>query len=276
VTALARHGKIFSVLMSLTAGALAWPAALIVWGPGETSTGHSHHCVQLVMAMHGTFRIRARSGQTWMRCGAALVRPDSAHEVDARHVGVLIAFVDPESELGAALSERITGNILRVSASEVARWRVSLGRSGTPREALVARWARNEFLHGRRSPKVHPGVRLVLQYLRKEMGAFDDLSLPKLASIAGLSQSRFMHAFTESVGTPLRPYILWLRLQLASRELVAGTNITETAHRAGFSDGAHLSRTFRRMLGTTPSEIAQRTRASRGISLQQNDAIVRG
>jgi hypothetical protein len=84
-----------------------------------------------------------------MRCGAALVRPDSAHEVDARHVGVLIAFVDPDSELGAALSERITGNILRVSASEVARWRVSLGRSGTPREALVARWARNEFLHGK-------------------------------------------------------------------------------------------------------------------------------
>jgi AraC-like DNA-binding protein len=77
-----------------------------------------------------------------------------------------------------------------------------------------------------------------------------------------------MHAFTESVGTPLRPYILWLRLQLASSELVAGTDITEIAQRAGFSDGAHLTRTFRRMLGTTPSEIAQRTRASHGISLQ--------
>jgi AraC-like DNA-binding protein len=77
-----------------------------------------------------------------------------------------------------------------------------------------------------------------------------------------------MHAFTESVGTPLRPYILWLRLQLASSEPVAGTDITEIAQRAGFSDGAHLTRTLRRMLGTTPSEIAQRTRASHGISLQ--------
>jgi AraC-like DNA-binding protein len=205
-----------------------------------------------------------------MKCGAALVRPNAAHEVDARDVTVLIAFVEPESEFGAALSERIKGNISHVPASEVARWRASLGGSGALREALVARWARNELLHRRRSLKVHPGVKLVLQHLRKEIGSSDDLSLLNLASIAGLSQSRFMHAFTESVGTPLRPYILWLRLQLASRELVSGTNITETAHRAGFSDGAHLTRTFRRMLGTTPSEIAQRTRASHGISLQQN------
>jgi AraC-like DNA-binding protein len=102
--------------------------------------------------------------------------------------------------------------------------------------------------------------------LGKKVGSSDDLSLPKLTGIAGLSRSRFMHAFTESVGTPLRPYILWLRLQLASGQLAAGTNITEIAHRAGFSDGAHWTRTFRRMLGTTPSEIAQRT--SHGISLQ--------
>jgi len=159
---------------------------------------------------------------------------------------------------------------LRVPASEVARWRVSVGGEGGPSEGFVARWARNELLHRRRAPKVYPGVKLVLQYLREKIGVSGDLSLRKLASIAGLSQSRFMHAFTESVGTPLRHYILWLRLQLASRELAAGTSITETAHRAGFSDGAHLTRTFRRMMGTTPSEIAQRTRTSRGISVEQN------
>jgi hypothetical protein len=45
-----------------------------------------------------------------MMCGAVLVRPDAAHEVDARGVTVLIAFVDPESKLGAALSERIKPN----------------------------------------------------------------------------------------------------------------------------------------------------------------------
>src|SRR5437764_223248 len=108
------------------------------------------------------------------------------------------------------------------------------------------------------------------------IGVSDDLSLRKLASIAGLSRSRLMHAFTESVGTPLRPYILWLRLQLACRELAGGLNITETAHRAGFSDGAHLTRTFRRMMGTTPRAIAQRARASQGFPCNGIDIQRRG
>jgi len=82
---------------------------MIVWGPGFRTAGHRHHCVQLVMAMQGSLLIRASSVDPWMRCGAALVKPDAAHEVDARDNGVVIGFVDSESELGAALSERIHG-----------------------------------------------------------------------------------------------------------------------------------------------------------------------
>ena len=47
----------------------------------------------------------------------------------------------------------------------------------------------------------------------------------------------------------MRPYILWLRLQRAACDLTEGASVTSAAHHAGFSDGAHLTRTFRRMLG---------------------------
>jgi AraC-like DNA-binding protein len=77
-----------------------------------------------------------------------------------------------------------------------------------------------------------------------------------------------MHVFTESVGVPIRPYVLWLRLQRAACDLMAGASITAAAQNAGFSDAAHLTRTFRRMLGTTPSDLALRKRASRGVSMQ--------
>ena len=40
-------------------GAFTWPAAMIVWGPGFVSSAHRHHCVQLVMTMQGTLRVRA-------------------------------------------------------------------------------------------------------------------------------------------------------------------------------------------------------------------------
>src|SRR5262245_16119717 len=77
--------------------ALVWPAAMIVWGPGFRSAAHRHHSVQLVMAMKGALLSRGRRGDQWMRSGAVLVRPDAVHEIDARDMTVVIAFVESES-----------------------------------------------------------------------------------------------------------------------------------------------------------------------------------
>ena len=251
-------------------GAWVWPAAMIVWGPGFTSARHSHHCVQLVMAVRGTLRIRTRPGAAWKTCGAALVRPDRDHEVDARGETLLIGFFDPESELGTALVERIKGEISRVPAAQVEHWRLVLGSKLT--QAGVERWVRQDLLNGRRAVKIHPRVRRVLKYLRENLSRGQELSLKTLAEISGLSPSRLIHVFTESVGVPVRPYILWLRLQRASYELMNGATATETAHIAGFSDAAHLTRTFRRMLGTTPTDLVGRKRMSHGLSIQRTEA----
>ena len=255
------------MLIGLMPGALAWPAAMIVWGPGYTSTLHRHHCVHLLMAVHGTLRIRGGARQHWLRCGAALVRPDAAHEVDARDATVLIAFVEPESPLGAALSARIERAIMPVPAPELAHWRRAIGRGPTLSRPCVEAWVRERLLCERRLPKIHPRVNRVLRYLRERLGSGEDLSLTTLAGIAGLSEPRLMHVFTESLGIALRPYILWLRVQQGCRELANGAIVTEAAMRAGFSDAAHMSRTFRRMLGTTPREIAARRKVARGTAI---------
>jgi AraC-like DNA-binding protein len=258
------------MLVHTSPGALVWPAAMIVWGPGFTTAGHRHHCVQLVMAMRGTLMIRGGSKDPWMKCGAALVRPDATHEVDAPGTTVLIGFVDSESELGAALTEGIKGGISCISDTRVARWRAAIG--APPTEARVERWVRTQLLHRRRPVKIHTGVRVVLKHLGERLGISNDFSLKTLASISRLSRSRFMHVFTESTGVPLRPYVLWLRVQRACCDLMAGASVTAAAHSAGFSDAAHLTRTFRRMLGMTPTDLALRKRMSRGVSLDRVDS----
>jgi AraC-like DNA-binding protein len=93
------------------------------------------------------------------------------------------------------------------------------------------------------------------------------MTLPWMAEVAGLSPSRLMHLFTESVGVPPRPYVRWLRLQRACGEIMQGASITEAAHRCGFSDASHLARTIRRMMGTTPSELVRRRPAVRGAAV---------
>jgi AraC-like DNA-binding protein len=266
VTYAAARGKIpVMFLIHTKPAARAWPAAMIVWGPGYRATAHRHHSIQLVMATKGSFRIRGGRRDRWLTCGAALVRPDAVHEVDARKTPVLIAFVDVESSLGAALNQEIESDIFPIPPNQLARWRARLGENLS--ERCIDRWARMELLRGQMPLRIHPKVLRVVKYLRDRVGIADDFSLKTLAEISGLSQTRFMHVFTESVGVPLRPYILWLRLQCASCDLIHGQTVTQAAHNAGFADAAHLTRTFRRMLGTSPTELSLRGRMSRGVSV---------
>ena len=127
---------------------------------------------------------------------------------------------------------------------------------------VVNGWAQGfAIVHTPRSARVHPRVNRALKSIPERLGTSTDVSLKALAAIAGLSPSRFMHIFTESVGVPLRSYILNLRLQRACSELLAGATVTSAACNAGFSDAAHLNRTFRRRLGMTPTDLLLRRRS---------------
>ncbi len=189
--------QILTMLYRPSPGA-AWPAAIIAWGPGFTSTVHAHHSLQLVMSMEGSLLVCGGPHEEWRRCGAALIRPDAVHAVDAHRGTVLIAFIEAESQLGAILCERIEGDIACVGRRQVANWRDTLG--SPPSNAGVKRWVDGFFLHRR---SVVPGdlrVLRVLTYMRERLGTARDLSLQALAAIAGVSRSRFMHIFTASVG----------------------------------------------------------------------------
>jgi AraC-like DNA-binding protein len=234
-----------------------WPAALVVWGPGAASSLHAHHATQLVLTLHGRGRLRGRARQRWTEFAAALIAPDVPHEVDAEGTAVLIAFVDPESAVSAGLGRRLRAPLTVLPDAEVERWRRELGAPPL-RAAAVEAWWRARIAAEPAVRRIHPRVRRVLRWLRENVPDSEEKqSLERLASVAGLSPSRFMHVFTDSLGVPLRPYLLWMRLQHAAGLLLAGANATEAAHRAGFSDAAHLSRTFRRTLGATAREIAR-------------------
>src|SRR5690606_32915740 len=80
-----------------------------------------------------------------------------------------------------------------------------------------------------------------------------EIPLAAIAQTANLSTGRFRHLFVTQTGVPFRRYVLWQRLQRALEVGVAGTSWTDAAHAANFADAAHLTRTFRRMLGSNPT-----------------------
>ncbi len=76
----------------------------------------------------------------------------------------------------------------------------------------------------------------------------------EVASQLSLSESRFLHLFSEKMGIAWRPYLLWRRTICAVGAITKGLSATEAAHVAGFSDSAHLSRTFRSLFGMSIRE----------------------
>jgi hypothetical protein len=73
-------------------GTSPWPPAMFVWGPGFKTAAHHHHCVQLLMTLRGSLLVRGGRDKAWRKAGAAWVRPDATHEVDARGTPLLIGF----------------------------------------------------------------------------------------------------------------------------------------------------------------------------------------
>ena len=72
-----------------------------------------------------------------------------------------------------------------------------------------------------------------------------------MANQLALSESRFLHLFSKELGIAWRPYLLWRRIICVIQALINGSSATDAAHLAGFSDSAHLSRTFRNNFGMT-------------------------
>src|SRR5262249_4116621 len=148
------------------AGASVWPAALILWGRGSQSSAHSHHCIQVYLALSGRIRARSGPGARWRRCTAVLFAPDVRHEIDATEGPVLIGFFDLESGLAASLWPETAVGITVVSEDVAARWQAILGDPTKIDKTRVDRWVRSELLGERRPRSLHPGVLRVVNYLR--------------------------------------------------------------------------------------------------------------
>jgi AraC-like DNA-binding protein len=234
-----------------------WPPLLATRGPGSRSEAHAHHAMHLILCVSGELAVRVGTSG-WQRGAGVLTAPDARHAIDATGAEILLVFLDPESAVGASLQGVVSGAVRLASDAE----RDLLIGEADPMAIMRAggvEWTRQAVAVLGGTPvaserRVHPRVRRLLALLREQApGA--ERSLESLAEAVGLSAGRLMHAFTESVGVPLRPYLAWLKLQRAAAAIAGGAPLTAAAQAAGFADAAHMSRTFRQMLGVSPKAL---------------------
>ncbi|MCS6944277.1 MAG: helix-turn-helix domain-containing protein [Sutterellaceae bacterium] len=101
----------------------------------------------------------------------------------------------------------------------------------------------------------------VLALMREKLG--ESLRLEHLAASIGMSTDHFARRFAASTGTTPHRYLIGLRVQRARRLLESSDlPLAQIAISCGFSSQAHLTATFRRLLGVTPARLRRGMQAS--------------
>lgn len=228
---------------------------------GEPSGRHSHHAVQVTLPFPGDrVRFQDEAGR-WIDYTAALVVADHPHVFEARGQRVAQIFVDPESRDGRLLQDRHRdAGIVALSMVPLAEPLAKLAAAyeSQASEATLVTLARATVatLSGAATGQVSspdPRITRALELIREGLGG--KVSLTAVAAAVHLSPDRFRHLFVQETGVGLRPYLLWLRLELSLAAYVAGRTLTEAAYIGGFADSAHFSRTFKSMFGITPASV---------------------
>ncbi len=231
---------------------------LVYAGPVGPTTPHAHHAFQIVSSSEGVL-LQGAQDPVPVACHQAIIPCDTTHTTIGVTSFALLVYVEPDTRTGRALHTVINRAVQSAvgwaaagqplsSMPQVARPR-TWDEARATADLLIETLARDGV---RRAP-VHPAVRRAMALIA---ASDHELRLPVVAETIGVSESRLSHLFSESVGVPFRVYALWRRLQRAAAALADGASITDAAHGAGFADGPHLTRTFRRMFGIAPSEVA--------------------
>lgn len=242
--------------ISVWPGGCLWIGRTLQPFDGEV---HAHHAIQLSFLLNG--KLTFRSGADECSDAITLIDADVPHSLSVDGC-VAHLFIDPEASTGRALREQLPIKNTLAGASDPvlkAAWETlaRLWHDEIKGDALrVEAAALIERICGPRLVQTLDNriQRMIATIERQPPGPIDFAT-----ASAGIyySPSRLRHLFAEQVGLPFKSYVLWRRLMKAVDALGCGSSITIAAHDAGFADGAHFSRTFRRTFGLSANALEQ-------------------
>ena len=230
-----------------------WAERFLYLGPAMDTSEHRNHASVWLIARDGTLRVTLEDGRV-LEDEVIYVPSGIAYATEVNTDSLAAVYWEPES----ASFRRIAAHFENVPRAFRCQYAGSsdltqLLNSDTSRDEADA-MVRDIFQLGKEDASlpvfVDDRISAALEFLRAEPQAYS--SIGALSARVHLSPSRFAHLFKEVVGVPVRRYVLWMKLRRALELALAGDSLTTAALSAGFSDGAHLSRSVRSLLGFAP------------------------
>lgn len=236
---------------------LVWDEQAIFLGLAADASLHESPAIKVCVALDGNFGLRPKDTDDWTEYDSAIIAPGQSHAIDGRHNKMAMLLLVPEAKLAQPLAPVFSQNgITRLSPNIVLKIRsifAGFDERATDESVEDVCFQMVAAIGDGENEPIDSRVAQSIEWIRSSRD--EGISVQEIAAGVELSESRFSHLFTENVRIPVRRYLLWLRLRDSMHLLAQGRSLTETAHEAGFSDSAHLTRTFRGMLGIAPSAL---------------------
>ncbi|MFZ6744740.1 helix-turn-helix transcriptional regulator [Undibacterium sp. JH2W] len=233
-----------------------WRGAALVVSPGIDSSLHTHYALQLTYGLERPFRARLQSEHDWTVSRSASFAPHDAHQIDSDGGMLAHLFLEmPEAvklkatDLQAGFESQPEFQALLASLADNRHQSLDMAAALQIRQA----WQSCALPHSQTSTSFDSRILSTLDTIVASHGL--DCNGESLARLVHLSESRFTHLFRQQTGMSLSRYLLWSRMVDAVAAVAQGNNMTAAAHASGFADLAHMSRTFRSMMGVAPSEL---------------------
>lgn len=238
-----------------------WQEQALFLGSAAQTSLHASPAIKIVVALDGEFRLKFAENSEWQNFKSAIIAPGQMHAIDGRNKRLALIILVPEARAAQPLIPILARKgISRIPASIVQNFlpifdafektdNLTVESEELSRKLLRTLRNGDELLNSAIDERVSQSV----EWIRTELE--NNVSVKEIAASVELSESRFSHLFTENLRVPVRRYLLWMKLRDAMHLLAKGVSLTDTAYEAGFSDSAHLTRTFRQMLGITPSAL---------------------
>jgi AraC-like DNA-binding protein len=229
---------------------------------------HTHETWTLLIVDDGAIRYDLdRSAHGAVQPTVTLLPPHVPHDGRAatrsgfrKRVLYLDGSVLDDDDIGAAVDQPgLVDAVLRARVDELHH---ALAAPGDELEAesrlAFVRERLRRHLRPRAVERPRPGSRPVAERLRDLLDEriVPGLALAEAARLVPAHPTHLVRSFTATFGLAPHAYLAGRRIDLARRLLLSGRRPAEVATAAGFYDQAHLTRQFRRYLGTTPAAYA--------------------
>ena len=238
-----------------------WQEQALFLGAAADTSLHASPAIKICIALDGEFLLRTAKNAAWQHYKSAIIAPGQTHAIDGRKKKLALIVLVPEARAAQPLIPILARKSISRLPAEIVRNFLSLFEmfdqlSGANVESeKVCRTMLEKLKNGDALLEAAIDSRVSRGIEQLRAAPENLVSVGEIAANVALSESRFSHLFTEQIGVPVRRYQLWIRLRNAMHLLAGGASLTDTAHEAGFADSAHLTRTFRQMLGIAPSAL---------------------